>query len=125
MSTIGGRKRWLPGIKSASPDVASAARRMAINTVCQGSAADIVKHAMLRLEHELPLQVPGSAHMLLQVHDELVFRVRTRDLPRVASVVQTVMQRAAHADGLWDMTVPLPVKLEVGPSWGELREYTL
>ena len=61
----------------------------------------------------------------MQVHDEIVFLVRETHLPAAAKLVRDTMQGAAEVPGMWSLPVTLPVKLQVGPSWGELTEYTL
>lgn len=61
----------------------------------------------------------------LQIHDELLFLVRESHVREVGAVVRDAMQGASKADGLWCLSVPLPVKLQVGPSWGELQELKL
>lgn len=122
IQTLAGRKRYLAGIaadgraRNAS-HLRAAAERQAVNTLCQGSAADIAKLAMIRLHGEL--QAPawrGAARMVLMVHDELVFEVATGRVRELARVVKGVME------GVAPLRVPLPVKLAAGPSWGELSE---
>jgi DNA polymerase I-like protein with 3'-5' exonuclease and polymerase domains len=61
--------------------------------------------------------------LLVQIHDELLFLVRAVRLPHIAAVIKETMQSAAAAPGLWNLLVAMPVKLQVGPSWGELAEY--
>lgn len=124
VTTIAGRRRHLPHIRATGKNnnaERSQAERQAVNSVCQGSAADIVKGAMLQLEQQLQQRGwAGSARLLLQVHDELLFEVSEVQLPQVAALVRAVMEGAA---GVWGVRVPLPVKLSVGPSWGQLQAY--
>ncbi|WIA12996.1 hypothetical protein OEZ85_006607 [Tetradesmus obliquus] len=124
VTTIAGRRRHLPHIRATGKNnnaERSQAERQAVNSVCQGSAADIVKGAMLQLEQQLQQRGwAGSARLLLQVHDELLFEVSEAQLPQVAALVRAVMEGAA---GVWGVRVPLPVKLSVGPSWGQLQAY--
>lgn len=63
--------------------------------------------------------------LFLQIHDELLFLVRKSCLPHIAAIVKGTMENVAAAPGLWNLMVPMPVKLLVGPSWGELTEYTI
>ena len=92
--------------------------------------------AVAATEWELFITLRLNAHMLActfqcnliwlcaaQIHDELLFLVRTARLPEVARLVRDVMQGSSSAVGLWDLSVALPVKMQVGPSWGELNEY--
>lgn len=60
----------------------------------------------------------------MQIHDELLFLVRDGALPRAAAVIREAMQSVTNAHGLWTLSVAMPVKVQVGPSWGELQEYT-
>jgi DNA polymerase theta len=122
VTTIAGRRRLLPGIRSPHPWESGEAQRQAINTVCQGSAADVVKGTMLCLDAALvDAGLAGAVRLVLQVHDELLFEVDSAVLPAAARVVRETMEAAA---GTWRLSVPLPVKLSAGPSWGELETYT-
>lgn len=60
----------------------------------------------------------------MQIHDELLFLVREDALPRATAVIRGAMQSVTNADDLWTLSVSMPVKVQVGPSWGELEEYT-
>jgi DNA polymerase I len=92
------------------------AERRAVNTPLQGSAADIIKKAML--EVETALNKTGSvARMLLQIHDELLLEVQQEDLDDTAKVVRRVME------GVVNLNIPLVVDLRAGLNWGDL--YTL
>jgi DNA polymerase-1 len=105
--TILGRRRAVPQVQSRNPAERALGERIAINTVVQGSAADLIKLAMLRIHAGLPAAVPG-ARMLLQIHDELVFEVAE---PRAAALDAFVRREMAAA-------MALRVPLEVGTSWG-------
>jgi DNA polymerase-1 len=110
--TISGRVRPTPGIADPNRAVAEATKRYAINAPVQGSAADIIKKAMLRLEQRL--RGPGfGIGMILQVHDELVFEVPEAKLEESRELVRTEMENA------WSLTVPLVVETGAGRSWGE------
>ena len=110
--TISGRVRPIPGIADPNRAVAEAAKRYAINAPVQGSAADIIKNAMLSLEERLSGGGFGVG-MILQVHDELVFEVPEAKLEEAREVIRTEMENA------WSLTVPLVVETGAGRSWGE------
>ena len=112
VETLMGRKRFLPTIFSKNERERAFAERQAVNTVCQGSAADIVKLAMLRLQHALP----PSCSLVLQVHDELVFDVPSHVLHPAIAMIRQIMENVVT------LSVPLPVKLQAGMSWGELED---
>ena len=80
----------------------------------------MLKCAMVRIHAELQRpSLRGAAHLLLMVHDDLVLEVRQEQLAQVAELVKREME------GSWPLRVPIPVKLSVGPSWGQLSEVTL
>lgn len=110
--TISGRIRPVPGIVESNRVQAEAARRAAINAPVQGSAADVMKQAMLRLEEKMAGGEFGTG-MVLQVHDELVFEVRKDRTDQARELVQEEMRNA------WKLDVPLEVSIGVGPNWGE------
>jgi DNA polymerase-1 len=111
-STLLGRIRHLPDIGSANPAVRQAAERTAINTPIQGSAADLIKVAMIRIDEALGARRLKAA-MLLTVHDELVFEVPPEEEAEVAQLVTGTMQ------GVWDLRVPLTVNAAWGVNWAE------
>ncbi|MBL9118368.1 MAG: DNA polymerase I [Phycisphaerae bacterium] len=110
VETILGRRRPTPQVHSQQPQERAFGERIAINTVVQGSAADLIKVAMVRLHRELPKKHP-RAKMLLQIHDELVFEVPSEEITAVTQVVTEAMERAM------ELTVPLKVEVGTGPSW--------
>jgi DNA polymerase I len=110
--TISGRVRPTPGIADPSRAVAEATKRYAINAPVQGSAADIIKSAMLKLEERVSGRGFGTG-MILQVHDELVFEVPEVKLEEAREMIRTEMESA------WSLTVPLVVETGAGRSWGE------
>ncbi len=110
--TISGRIRPVPGVADGNRTQVEAARRAAINAPVQGSAADIMKQAMLRLEEKLAGQDFGTG-MILQVHDELVFEIRKERVEQARELVRAEMQNA------WKLDVPLEVSVGVGLNWGE------
>jgi DNA polymerase-1 len=111
-STLLGRIRLLPEIRSKNQVVRGFAERMAINTPIQGTAADLIKLAMIRVDAALVERKLKSA-MLLSVHDEIVFEVPPEELDTVRKVVQ------AEMEGVWDLRVPLKVNISHGANWTE------
>ncbi len=112
VETILGRKRWLPDITSANAVVRGFAERNAINAPIQGSAADIIKVAMVRIQEAL--RSGGyDARMILQVHDELVFDVPKDEVAPLGDLVREQMEQAV------ELTVPLEVEIETGKNWLE------
>jgi DNA polymerase I len=110
--TILGRRRYLPDLTSDNRQRREMAERMALNAPIQGSAADIIKVAMLRVDRELRERGLNS-RMLLQVHDELVFEVAPGELAALSELVRQTMGEA------FDLRVPLGVSLGTGRSWAE------
>jgi DNA polymerase-1 len=110
--TLLGRRRRLPGLDSKNPGERARAERLAINTPIQGSAADIMKRAMIDADRALAQQVP-SARILLQVHDELVIEVPAADAERALAVGRAAMQDAVR------LSVPLVVDGHFGRSWAD------
>ncbi|MET3164340.1 UNVERIFIED_ORG: DNA polymerase-1 [Arthrobacter sp. UYEF10] len=109
-ATIEGRRRYLPDLTSTDRQLRENAERIALNSPIQGSAADIIKRAMLGVHAELAAQGLKS-RMLLQVHDELVLEVAAGERVAVEKLVTEQMGSAA------DLSVPLDVQIGVGPSW--------
>jgi DNA polymerase I len=110
VETILGRRRPTPQVHSAQPQERAFGERIAINTVVQGSAADLIKVAMVRLHRELPKRFP-RAKMLLQIHDELVFEAPEGEINGVREAVREAME------GAMDLRVPLKVECGSGPNW--------
>jgi DNA polymerase-1 len=111
-TTLLGRIRLLPDISSANNNVRQAAERTAVNTPIQGSAADLIKLAMINIDSAFRDKKLKSA-MLLSVHDELVFEVPSEELDTVTHLVKEIME------GIWDLKVPLKVNVAVGKNWAE------
>ncbi len=113
VTTLLGRRRQIPQINSGNRILRQEAERAAINTPLQGTAADIIKKAMLEMEPAL--QNDGlSGRMLLQIHDELLFEVPAGELAATARVVQRVMEEVIQ------LRAPLVVELRSGRNWGEM-----
>ena len=113
VTTLLGRRRLLPDINSANAVVRGYAERNAINAPLQGSAADLIKLAMIRLEQAIRERGLGS-RMILQVHDELNFNVPLPELPEMTSLVREVMESVYP-----DLRVPLEVSIGHGANWLE------
>ena len=135
VSTLLGRKRFLPNIHSPNIHARSQAERQAVNTTIQGSAADLAKTAMVNIDRKLAERFPNSAmhlshpdvrqeelcsaYLVLQLHDELLYEVAETNLNEVAEIVQQEMENAV------ELSVKFPVKMKVGYSWGKLENYSV
>ncbi len=116
-TTLFGRKCWFPRIKSKVMNERQGAERAAINAPIQGTSADIIKRAMVRMGPALAEAGLGRCRMLLQVHDELVFECPEELVEAAKPVIEGVMARAAEP--AVPLSVPLAVEIGTGPSWGE------
>ncbi len=114
VTTLLNRRRYLPDLGHPNHAVRAAAERTAVNTPLQGTAADIIKVAMVRI-HRLLRQGSFRSLMLLQVHDELMFEVPESELPAVGTLVKDVMENAVS------LSVPLTVDLKAGPNWYDVK----
>jgi DNA polymerase-1 len=112
VTTLFGRKCHMPGIGDKNPNRRGFMERAAINAPIQGSAADIIKRAMTRIEDALD-DAGLTGRMLLQVHDELIFEVPDSEVEKTAEVARSVMEGAAN------LSVPLTVDTGSGPNWDE------
>ncbi|MDD3653692.1 MAG: DNA polymerase I [Desulfotomaculaceae bacterium] len=115
VTTLLNRRRYLPDLFSPNHTVRSAAERTAMNTPIQGSAADIIKLAMINTRREMA-EHGLKAKMLLQVHDELIFDVPAEEAEMMLPLVRRCMENALVLD------VPLIVDLKAGPNWYDVRE---
>ncbi|MCL2758869.1 MAG: DNA polymerase I [Treponema sp.] len=111
VTTIFGRRRYVPTINSGNKTEKSAAERVAVNTPIQGSAADIVKTAMLKLDKRLKKE-NSPARLLLQVHDELILECPKENAAEAVKIVKAEMEQAAN------LLIPLRVSVETGNYWG-------
>jgi len=116
VTTLMGRRRQTPQINSSNRIVRQEAERSAINTPLQGTAADIIKAAMLEVESAMQ-GANLSGTMLLQIHDELLFEVSRAELADTVRLVRRVME------GIVRLKVPLMVDFRVGENWGEMNFY--
>lgn len=113
--TFFGRRRQFPGLKSKVPFIRASAERMAMNAPLQGTAADIVKLAMIKADNaiaESPLK--NSAFLLLQIHDELMYEVKTEDLPKAIEIIKPAME------SIITDPIPFTVTAKKGLNWAEL-----
>ncbi|MGB5880274.1 MAG: DNA polymerase I, partial [Thermoanaerobaculia bacterium] len=114
VETLYGRIRWLPDIKSKNFNLRENSRRMAINARIQGTAADLLKKAMIAIHRRL-LEEHPETHLILTVHDELVFEVPDADIEEVSQLAQ------AEMESVDDLRVPLVVDLGHGPTWYDAK----
>ncbi|XP_050073096.1 DNA polymerase theta [Anopheles maculipalpis] len=122
IETLTGRRRHLPAISSANARERAEAERQAVCTTIQGSAADILKNAIVRMGRNLGkyrnvLEL-SEIRLVLHMHDELIYEVPRNQLAKVAKLLKSSMENCAK------LSVPLRVKLKAGPSWGTLQELT-
>ena len=112
VETILGRKRYLKDINSRNPIVRGASERNAVNAPVQGSAADIIKLAMINIQQRIE-ENDFKSKMLVQVHDELVFEVHNNELKEMKEMIQNEMENA------YDIKIPLKVDIGTGLNWFE------
>ncbi|MGD0404376.1 MAG: DNA polymerase I [Candidatus Acidiferrales bacterium] len=112
--TIFGRIRPIPEINSPQPNLRNFAERTAMNTPMQGSAADLIKLAMIELDRRLPKE-NFKSRMILQVHDELLFEGPDKEIPRLTNLVKEVMEN------VYALSVPLLVDTKVGYNWRDMK----
>jgi DNA polymerase-1 len=110
--TLMGRKRWIQGLNASNQRVREAAQRLAVNTPVQGSAADIIKKAMIDIEETLRTTYP-DVRPLLQVHDELIFEVPGESAAAVEKLVCEKMEQAV------EISVPLDVSSHIADNWSD------
>ena len=113
VETLMGRRRKLPELQSPNPGYRAAAERMAVNMPIQGTAADIVKIAMINIDAEMESRKLES-RMSIQVHDELIFEVAPGELEEMTGLANEYMP------GAMDLAVPLNVETKSGPTWGDM-----
>ena len=116
VATLFGRRRPVSEVRSRNRNLRALGERLAINTVVQGSAADLIKLAMRELDRRLREDGAPDAQMIIQVHDELVFDVAERDADAALALVRREMT------GAMDLDVPLVVDAAVGPNWVESKD---
>jgi len=111
--TITGRRRYLSDINAGHPGHRAAAERVSVNMPIQGTAADVIKIAMVNISNEIKTQKMRSK-MSIQVHDELIFEIAPGELMEMQMMVTTMMPAAM------DLAVPLLVEAKTGPTWGDM-----
>jgi DNA polymerase-1 len=117
VETLFGRRRYLPEITSGVPQIRAMAERMAINHPVQGTAADLIKMAMIEIDREIENHGwENLVKMILQVHDELVFEVKKEFAKTAAKMIKERMET------VYKLRVPLEVNVKRGKNWGELRK---
>lgn len=110
VETIGGRKCFINGINDKNGMIRAEAERLAINAPIQGSAADIIKKAMIKLDKKLR-EITSNARIILQIHDELIIEAPENDAPNIAQIIKKEMENAMILDCL------LKVDIEIGKEW--------
>jgi DNA polymerase-1 len=114
VTSLFGRVRPIPDINSKNPNQRGFAERTAVNTPLQGTAADLIKLAMIRIDEEIR-QRGLKSRMTLQVHDELVFEVPESEVDTMKPLVREHMEQA------YSLAVPLLVEIGVGPNWRDME----
>ena len=117
VETLMGRRRRIGEIRSRNFHTRAAGERMAVNMPIQGTAADIIKLAMIRIQQRLD-ELGMRSKMIIQVHDELIFEVPRDELAQMQAIVMELMPSAVPPDVGFD--VPLEVEMKVGDNWGEM-----
>ncbi len=117
--TLFGRRRQFPEMKSSLPYVRAQAERMAINAPIQGTQADIIKLAMVRVDEMLNKEHAGDAYLLLQVHDELVYEIRTERVEELSVKIKKIMESVLSSEETHG--VPIIATMKSGPDWGAMH----
>ncbi len=116
--TLFGRKRYFPEINSPLDYVRKEAERMAVNAPLQGTAADLIKMAMVRIDEALKEKgVKENCRMLLQIHDELLFEIKEETIPEAVPLIAEIME------GVYDGDIPMKVHISLGKNWGNMVAY--
>jgi DNA polymerase-1 len=114
VTTLLNRRRYLPDLHSATVAIRQATERMAVNTPLQGTAADVIKVSMIRIQNRIE-ERGLSSRMIMQVHDELVFEVPEEELPKTIPMIQNEMETVMN------LSVPLQVSIHSGKNWAEVH----
>jgi len=114
VETLFGRRRYFPEIHSSVHPIRAAAERMATNHPIQGTAADLIKLAMIEIYKKLPA-ISKNTKMILQVHDELIFEAPQGDVEKVALCIKDAMEK------VYELRAPIVAKVEAGKNWGEMK----
>ena len=114
VTTMFGRRRYIPELKSSNYNIRQGAERIALNTPIQGTAADLIKLAMVRVDRALA-EAGLTAQLILQVHDELIVECPPEEAERVKAIVTSQMESVAQ------LSVPLVADAKVGRTWYEAK----
>ena len=115
VETLWGRRRYIPELQASNRMIKSAGERAAINHPVQGSAADMIKKAMVEISRVIASEAKQSCQLILQVHDELLFECSPKSVKEVANMVKAKMENALK------LSVPVVVDLKIGPNWGGMK----
>jgi DNA polymerase-1 len=115
VTTLMGRRRYLPELDSPNHSMRQFAERAAVNMPIQGTAADIMKLAMIEVYHEVAHKWSKPCKLLLQVHDELLFEVDEGAVSDVTPVIRGIME------SVYPLSVPLTADAKVGPNWADMK----
>ena len=115
VETLFGRRRYLSDINSNNPQIKKAAERMAINAPIQGTAADMIKIAMAKVQDKIDKGYEKEVKMLLQVHDELIFEVKENLVEKVSLEIKEIMEQVIK------LKVPIVADVKAGDNWGEME----
>lgn len=120
ITTLAKRRRLLPQINDSNYQNRSYAERQAVNSIIQGTCADLIKRVVIRVSHELEKRgLCKDSGLLLTIHDELLFEVPDTELAEVSKLVKQIMEN------ICPLKVPLKVKIKAGPNWGNLQEINI
>jgi DNA polymerase-1 len=119
--TVFGRRRYCEGIRSKLPFIKAMNERMAINAPIQGTGADITKLAMIKVEEYLTTNTLSTVHLLLQVHDELVYEMPAAVVEQLAPQIKNIMENVVDLEKT--KNVVLKVDYKVGDNWGEMQTH--
>ncbi|MFH1745177.1 MAG: DNA polymerase I [bacterium] len=117
VETLFSRRRYLPDLNSSMPMARKAAERMAVNAPIQGTAADIMKIAMINIDKIIEEKFDEKVKMLLQVHDELIFEVEDGMVEEASKIIKREMENVIK------LSVPIEVDVKIGNNWGEMKKY--
>jgi len=118
--TFFGRRRYFEGIKSKIPFIRASAERMAINAPIQGTGADIVKLASIKIQQYIESKgLEKDVYLLLQVHDELIYEINEKLLPKVAEDIKSIMEEVINPKDIFDIV--MKAEYAIGNTWGELK----
>jgi DNA polymerase I len=115
VTTILGRRRYLPEINNKNQSIRQLAQRQSVNTPIQGSASDLIKSAMVKIHHQIE-DAGFKARMILQIHDELLFDLPLKETEKFVNLSRDTMENVFH------LSVPIKVDIKIGRDWGKMEE---